>query len=278
MSKWMVQLTSSGEILGTVNIRRGIFQGDSFSPLLFVICMIPLTEILRKVKMGYTLDDIKINHLFFMDDLKLFGKNENEINSLASTVNHISQGKGMQFGIKKCGVVHLKRRKLSKTAGIELVNGEKIKEVNDEGYKYLGILELDRLKEEEMKTTFQKEYFRRVRLIMKSKLNGRNKIKAINTWAVSLVRYGAGIIMWKKAELESMDRRTRKLMTMNKELHPRGDVARLYVGRKNGGRGLISCETCVKTEINNLAWYIKHVRGPIVPIVRDLGTINTKMQ
>ena len=50
MSKWMVQLTSCGEILGTVNIRRGIFQGNSLSPLLFVICMIPLTEILRKVK------------------------------------------------------------------------------------------------------------------------------------------------------------------------------------------------------------------------------------
>ena len=112
MSKWMVQLTSCGEISGTVNIRRGIFQGDSLSPILFVICMIPLTEILRKVKMGYTLDGIKINHLFFMDDLKLFGKNENEIDSLASTVNLISQDIGMQFGIKKCGVVHLKRGKL----------------------------------------------------------------------------------------------------------------------------------------------------------------------
>ena len=140
----------------------------------------------------------------------------------------------------------------------------------------MGILELDRLKEEEMKTIFQKEYFRRVRLIMQSKLNGRNKMKAINTWAVSLVRYGAGIIMWKKAELESIDRRARKLTTMNKELHPRGDVARLYVGRKNGGRGLISCETCFKTEINNLAWCVKHVRGPIVSIVRDHGTINTE--
>ena len=180
----------------------------------------------------------------------------------------------MQFGIKKCGEVHLQRGKLSKTTGIELVNGEKIKEVDEEGYKYLGVLELDRLKEE-MKNTFQKEYFRRVILIMQSKLNGRNKIKAIDTWVVSLVRYGAGIIMWKKAELEPMDRRTRKLMTVNKELHPRGDVARFYVGRKKGGRGLISCETCVKTEINNLAWYIMHVRSIIMSIVRDLRTIDT---
>ena len=63
-------------------------------------------------------------------------------------------------------------------------------------------------------------------------------------------------------------------MTMNKELHPRSDVARLYVGRKNGSRGLISCENCINTEINNLAWYIKHIKGNIMPKVRDLGTID----
>ena len=83
---------------------------------------------------------------------------------------------------------------------------------------------------------------------MKSKLHGRNKIKAITTWAVSLVRYGAGIIEWKKEDLQKMDRKTRKAMTMNKEFHPKSDTARLYVSRKKGGRGLISCEECVRTE------------------------------
>eukprot|EP00795_Rhopilema_esculentum_P009699 gene9699-biopygen2667 len=264
------------ETLGLVNIRRGIFQGDSLSPLLFVICMIPLTEVLRKVKMGYTLDGVKINHLLFMDDLKLFAKNENEIDSLTSTVNLISQDIGMEFGIKKCGVVTLRRGKLTGSEEIELVNGEKIKEVGEEGYKYLGITELDRIKEEEMKKIFQREYFRRVRLVMQSKLNGRNKIKATNTWAISLMRYGAGIIKWRKDELESMDRRTRKLMTMSKELHPRSDVARIYVSRKKGGRGLISCEYCIENETNNLAWYVKHARGNIMSKVRDLGAMNTE--
>ena len=70
-----------------------------------------------------------------------------------------------------------------------------------------------------------------------------------------------------------MDGRTRKIITMNEELHPRSDVARLYVGRKQGGRGLISCENCVSTEINILAWYIKHIKGNIMPKVRDLGKI-----
>ena len=65
MESWKTELTSSGESLGQVNIRRGIFQRDSLSPLLFVICMIPLSLVLRKVKAGYEFrgKQLKINHL-----------------------------------------------------------------------------------------------------------------------------------------------------------------------------------------------------------------------
>ena len=75
-----------------------------------------------------------MNHLLFMDDLKLFGKNEREIDSLVKTVQVISKDIGMEFGIKKCGVVIMKRGKLSKTDGIALPNGETIKEVEKSGY------------------------------------------------------------------------------------------------------------------------------------------------
>ena len=81
---------------------------------------------------------------------------------------------------------------------------------------------------------------------MKSKLNCRNKIMATNTWAVALMRYGAGILKWNKNELQEIDRKTRKVMTINKELYPRSDLARIYVPRKRGGRGLISCENYVR--------------------------------
>ena len=57
------------------------------------------------------------------------------------------------------------------------------------------------------------------------------------------MRYGAGTIKWNKDELPEIDRKSRKIMTMNNELHPRSDVARIYVPRKNGGKGLISCES-----------------------------------
>ena len=53
------------------------------------------------------------------------------------------------------------------------------------------------------------------------------------------VWYGAGMLQWNESELQEMDRKTRIIMAMNKELHPRSDVERLYYSRKNVGRGLI---------------------------------------
>ena len=88
MNKWKTDLYADGKLLGSVPIRKGIFQGDSFSPLLFVIALLPLTHILRETGMGYQLEKngAKVNHLFFMDNLKLYGKNDKEIDSLIKTV------------------------------------------------------------------------------------------------------------------------------------------------------------------------------------------------
>ena len=99
------------------------------------------------------------------------------------------------------------------------------------GYKYLGILEAYDTKLEEMKGQIKEEYIRRVRNILKSKLNGGNIILAINSRAVSIVRYGAGIISWTKMELEELNLKTRKLMTMYGAQHPKADVDRLYLQR-----------------------------------------------
>ena len=100
----------------------------------------------------------------------------------------------MEFGLKKCGVVILKTGKVVKFDGIYLPNQKVMKEVDENGYAYLDILELDEEKEHEMKIKVTIEYKRRLSLILKSKLNGKNKIQAVNTWAVALLRYGAGIL------------------------------------------------------------------------------------
>ena len=80
-----------------------------------------------------------------------------------------------------------------------------------------------------MMEAFATEYFRRIRIVCKSKLNGKNKINALNTWAISLMRYGAGILDWRVNELDQVDRQIRKILTINKEFHPKSDIDRLYV-------------------------------------------------
>ena len=105
-----------------------------------------------------------------------------------SNIEVFSQDIGMEFGIKKYRVIIMNTGKVKSTEGIELPSGEKIREIEEDGYKYLGILEYDRVKEQEIKDKFRNEYFRREKSILKSKLNERNKIMALNTRTVSILR------------------------------------------------------------------------------------------
>ena len=88
---------------------------------------------------------------------------------------------------------------------------------------------MDEIKEHGMKIKVTAEYKRRLRLTLKSKLNCKNKIQAINAWVVALLRKGAGIINWKVDELKKIDRATRKTLTMYVVLHPKSDIDRLYL-------------------------------------------------
>ena len=134
-----------------------------------------------------------------------------------------------------------------KSEGIKLPDGEVMKQVGQEGYTYIGKIRLDKIKETEMKGKVTKEYKGRQRLILISKLNGRNKVTAINRWAVAICRYGDGIFQWKASELKDLNRKSRKTITMYRGLHPKSDVDRLYVKRMEGGKGLISVERCIRS-------------------------------
>ena len=72
------------------------------------------------------------------------------------------------------------------------------------------------------------------------------------------MRYGAGVLKWRFDELKELDRKSRKLLTMHKGLQPKSDVDRLYVSRKEGGRRLVSQESTIVSEENNLGRYLKN--------------------
>ena len=71
-----------------------------------------------------------------------------------------------------------------------------------------------------------------------------------------MIRYTAGIVDWTIAELEDLDRKTKKLMTAHHTLHPQSDIDRLYLSRRIGGRRLLQIRQTVEEEIRNLSEYI----------------------
>ena len=109
-----------------------------------------------------------------------------------------------------------------------------------------------------MKEKIRKEHYRRIRSIMKTELNSRNRIQAINSLAVPVVQYSFNVINWNLSDLQRMDTKTRKLMTANRMHHPKADTDRIYLLRKEGGRGLIQLEISYKTTTIGLDTYIQN--------------------
>ena len=73
----------------------------------------------------------------------------------------------MKFGIDMYAVLELERGRLVRSEGIELLDGERTEEVDQEGYKYLGVHQLDKIINKKMKESIGNEYIRRVKFVCK---------------------------------------------------------------------------------------------------------------
>ena len=108
----------------------------------------------------------------------------------------------------------------------------------------------------------------RLRLVLGTELSAKNKIQAIGSLAVPVLRYSFGIINWHQVELQKLDRKTRKLLTIHGQHHPKADVDRLYVHRKQGGMGLMQFEAAYVVEITKLLEYVERKEDPLMQVVR----------
>ena len=162
MTKWQTRFLLShnnGTLKSDpIKIKRGIFKGDCLSPLLFCFTLIPLSNELNNTVYGYKIFDRTINHLFYMGDLKLFAKNDQDLEGLLNTVKEFSNGIGMEFGLNKCAKASFVREKLQKTSSINLDIDTAIRDLNpEENYKYLGVNEEDGINHASMKEKIRKE-------------------------------------------------------------------------------------------------------------------------
>jgi hypothetical protein len=88
------------------------------------------------------------------------------------------------------------------------------------------------------KEKLEKEHLRRLILVLDTGLSVKNKIRATGALAVPVLRHNVGIINWHQEELPKVGRKTRKLLTIRGQHHPRADVDRFMFpeNTEEGGR------------------------------------------
>jgi len=124
-----------------------------------------------------------------MDDLKLIVKSEEEIRKHIQTVKTFSDDIHLDFGLEKCAKIRFKKEKLIHSQNLVIDINRELQELEQgKTYKYLGIEESEGIQHQQMKERLKQEYRRRLRMILKSELNARNKITAIGALAIPVLR------------------------------------------------------------------------------------------
>ena len=244
------------------------------SPLLFCLSLAPLSNLLNATDIGYEMKKERFNHSLYMDDLKLYAKNDKQLEGLLTIVKRFSDDIQLQFGFDKCTIASFKKGKLTKVTNIELNHESIIQELDPDGaYKCLSIYESNGIKHATMKEKVRKEYYHRIKMVLKSELNSSNKISAINALAIPVVTYSVNIINWQMKEIRKMHAKTRKLFALYKMHHPKADVDRIYLPSKDSGRGLIQLEFTYKTSTIELDKCLENTKESLLKQVHkhDIG-------
>jgi len=175
-----------------------------------------------------------------MDDLKLLGRNENVLKNEMKIVQTIRKDINMNFGLEKCARICLKRGSVQSKLHVGSTFENDFKELDPrKACKYLGVEESFHIQHKNEKEELKKEYLR-LRLVLGTELSAKYKIQAIRSLAVPVLRYSFGIINWHQ-ELQKLDWKTRKLLTIHGQHHP-----------KTEGRGLMQLEAAHAVEITKL--------------------------
>ena len=241
--------------------RRGVFQGDSLSPLLYCLSIVPISHTLRKTR-GYRLLYLErpVTHQYFMDDLKVYANSSNALDATLQVVDRVSCAVGMELGLRKCAVAHVKQGKYVSGENYLLPEERTIERVpQGDAYKYFGIEQLFTADHTSVRERLQREYAKRLFKIWSSSLSAKHKVHATNSWAVAVFRYFFPLVKWPHNALVQLDRLTRRILRRFKSHHHSAAIERLYLSHKwglragkhlshlrkgGGGFGVVSGQCC----------------------------------
>ena len=119
--------------------RKGVFQGDPLSPIIFLICFNPILEDLLKFQEvdGYNLDGMSFITLPFADDFNLITRDLRKHKKLMARLHELTSSMGLRLKPRKCRSLSIKAGR-SAELGFALGDSEIGSILHDKYHKFLG--------------------------------------------------------------------------------------------------------------------------------------------
>eukprot|EP00957_Ditylum_brightwellii_P142475 10854605-Ditylum_brightwellii.AAC.1 len=218
------------------------------------MALFPLSRILNCAKLGYVLCKNKLSHLSYIDNLKLYAQNEEELRHALQIVEDFGKDINMSFGLNKCAILSITNRKYATTNICPDI--PKLDDNKNKDYCYLEIMEDVDFHMKEVKELTMKDCISQVCKILNADMNGDYMMTAICAQAIPELRHAFRIMKWTKGELRKLDVKTQKMLTMEGIHHPKGNVYCLYLHMSKGRRGLVGVEDTHNCKYAALAKYV----------------------
>ncbi|XP_030765533.1 uncharacterized protein LOC115889621 [Sitophilus oryzae] len=268
MKLWRITLKLNNKNIRKGDIRCGIYQGDSLSPMWFCLALNPLSQLLNNTNACFRIkmrDRTGYSHLPYVDDLKLYAESKQQLESLLTVTQQFSDDIKMNFGLDKCATIEIKKGHVVKTEE-NFMNIPCLEP--DDTYKYLGIQQNLGIPHTNLKKEAMEKYKSRPTKLLNTKLNSKNLTRAINCWAIPTLSYSFGILKWSDTDLDELDKTTRRTLTKFRCLHPNSSIQRLYIPRSEGGRGLLNIKSLCKSQERKMReYFLQHTHPNIQTVV-----------
>lgn len=243
-----------------LEVKNGVLQGDSLSPLLFCLCIAPisfwLNNRLPKYETSFrrgTEQALRHNHLYFMDDLKLYSPNKPDLLEVIQEMGLLLKSIGCAMNSSKCGIAHIIR-----TVGQD--GPETLGDIpvirDTETYKYLGIEQQTKICWDVIWDSMSEKLLARTLDIFSSKLNIRQMVTSFNTMVPSVVRFitmniiiGRGKFETQRSKFVQLDLQIRGILKDLKVRFRNQNCYRLYENPMEGGLGLKKLENTFEESI-----------------------------
>ena len=264
--KWKTKLIlfDKGKFIESrwIHFKRGLLQGDSLSPIAFCLNEIPVGMLMNETKgykMGLPGERIeKKTHSLFIDDLKLYQEDEKTLELVNSTIVQASHDTGARYGVKKCAEAVFREGIMVKGNGLDIME-ERMSCLDPESgdyYKFLGLEQANGINRRYIYEKVKQVVIDRMESIVLYELNDKNLMNAVNTRVIPVITYGMNVIKYTKDQITSLEMIIKKCLRNHGMHSPQGSDERLYLPRKEGGRGLKSVKDSYEETKIRIACYL----------------------